>query len=421
MRICLALVLVSWASVARADVTRCSSVDADVSYTATDLQEMDGDTGWFPSGYAAQLRITGIVTGQTRVAMGLSPTGCWPDRMSIAAPGRTQTGLLDSEYGAQLHVYGQIHTSVLGYQIDWSGEIPVPFVPTDLLIAGTTAFDPTLLPGSQQPSISVSDTTSRVRVITTDVLSDIISITGISGGLALYVQGEMSTTYATTSIALGKDVIIASGGSITAETPAGGYGPTLPLSVSAAGTVTYAPGLIFDVAFDVRIFGITVVDYSLASITMPLPSIDRQVTLSGSDVALPLPHLSTTPSGLGFASGATQSLQLHNSGAGPLMIETTSAPAGVTAATTTIAAGADGTVTVTAASPGSIAGDLVLATNDPNHASLAISLSPSSSGQTNDGDGEHAGSAGCATGRGAGALPLLAIAGLVLRRRRRIP
>jgi len=32
--------------------------------------------------------------------------------------------------------------------------------------------------------------------------------------------------------------------------------------------------LIFDVAFDVRIFGITVVDYSLASITMPL-AVDR--------------------------------------------------------------------------------------------------------------------------------------------------
>jgi len=237
MRICLALVLASSASVARAEVTRCSTIDADLAYSATDLQEMDGDTGWFPSGYDAQLRITGVVTGQTKVDMGLSPTGCWPDKMSLAAPGRAQTGLLDSEYGAQLHVYGQIHTSVLGYQIDWSGEIPIPFIPTDLLIAGTTAFDPTLLPGSEQPSVSVSDTTSRVPRDHEPTSCPTSSRSpGITGGLALYVQGQMSTTYATSTISFGKDAITAANAASRRTCPrrlrpdaaAGGRRPLVP-------------------------------------------------------------------------------------------------------------------------------------------------------------------------------------------------
>src|SRR5262245_41712340 len=120
MKLLAAAVLVASSGLAHADVNRCSTADADLSFAATDFQELDGDTGWFPGGEPAQLRITGRVTGQTTVDMGLSPTGCWPDHMSLAAPGRAQTGMLDSEYGAELHVFGQIHTSVLGISIDWS-------------------------------------------------------------------------------------------------------------------------------------------------------------------------------------------------------------------------------------------------------------------------------------------------------------
>lgn len=403
---------------ARADVTRCSSGTANVAYSAMDLQEMDGDTGWFPQGYDAQLRITGRVTGQTNLAMGLSPTACWPDQMSVTAPGVAQSGLLDSEYGAELHLFGQINTTVLGISINWSGEIPIPFLPTDLLLAGTTNFDPAMLPDSKQSSVSVSDTTSQIKVISTDVLSDIIAVTGITGGLSVYVQGQMTTTYSTGEIDIGASAITSDTGSIAVTTPPGGYAATLALPVVASGVVVYAPSLLFNIAFDVRIFGITVVSYQLASIALPLSAIDRPVMLTGDGVTLPLPHLDAAPVGLGFASGAVQTLALHNSGAAPLMLELATGPDGVTAVPTTIAAGADGTVQITASDTGTVASaPLVLATNDPNHASLSLTLDPSTSGQTNS-DDPTTKSGGCAAGGGAGGLPMVAL-GLVFAIRRR--
>ena len=154
----IALGLLAVPHLAHADVTRCSHADADLSYLASDLGDHTGDTGWFPSDTAAQLRITGQLVGQTSVAMGLSPTACWDKGMTLTAPARMQTGNLDAEYGADVHVYGQIHTSVLGHQIDWDGELPVPF--TDFLLADQTGFDGAMLPGSA--GASASDTTSRI-------------------------------------------------------------------------------------------------------------------------------------------------------------------------------------------------------------------------------------------------------------------
>ncbi len=215
-RLALVAATLSSSGIARADVPRCAHGDADLAYMATDLGELSGDTGWFPDGSPAQLRITGLVTGQTTVAMGLDATTCWNDQLTVALPGRPQTGLLDSEYGAALHVYGQIHTSILGEQIDWTGEIPIPFLPTNLLLVGTTTFDPAALPDSAQSSVSVtSPPTSPVVVLSTDLLTAFIDIVGISGGLNISIQGEMTTAYETDSIAAGDGTITSATGGVS--------------------------------------------------------------------------------------------------------------------------------------------------------------------------------------------------------------
>jgi hypothetical protein len=416
MRHFLSIVLtIASARIAHADVPRCASVDSDLSYHATDLAEHSGDTGWFPSGYSAQLRITGRITGETTVAMGLAPQACWTDGMTVQTPGRAQAGLLDAEYGAEVHLFGQIHTSVVGYQIDWSGEIPVPVIPTDLMLATTTAFDPVALPGS--PTVSAHDTTSTIVLLSTNLLADIIDITGISGGLDLDVQGAMTTSYTTSAITLGDAQITTATGAAAIAAPAAGFGGTLALPIAATGTVHYAPALTFSVAFDVKILGIRVVNWQLASVTLPLSTIDRTIALAGADVTIPLPHFATIPATLGFADGATQPLRLRNAGAAPLVIAVTSAPAGVTANGLTIAPGADGVITVTAADATHVSGALVLATNDPNAPSLSVALDAMQSGQTNTGGDANPEAGGCHTGRGNGSL-VLALALVALRRRR---
>ena len=153
---------------------------------------------------------------------------------------------------------------------------------------------------------------------------------------------------------------------------------------------------------------------------MPLPAIDCPISLTGAGTQIGLPHIDTLPAQLGFASGASQQLQLHNDGAAPLMIELASAPDGVTAEAVTIAPGADGAVQITAADLTSNA-SLVLSTNDPNNPTLTIALDANASGQTNSSPTDDAEAGGCnAAGHapGTGVL-LVGIALVVVRRRRR--
>ena len=425
MRLGLTLVaLGSMVTVARAEVTRCSQASVDLSYTADDLPDASGDTGWFPGGSPAQLRITGQLAGLTKVAMGLAPTACWDaGPMALTVTGQPQTGLLDSEYGADLLVYAQIHTSVLGIGINWSGQIPITALPTDFLVAGQTGFDPTVLPDSDQPVISVtSNPTSPIKLISTDVLSSIIDITGLSGGVSITVQGQMTTSYITNDLQVAGGSVTSVTGSVPATRPDTGFGKGLTVSMAADGDVFYEPSLIFDAKLYISIFGIHVVNWTVASVTLPLPSIDRSVTLTGTDVTIPLPHMDPVPTSLGFASGSVQQLQIHNAGSAPLQLEVGNAPDGVTASPVTIAPGSDGTVQVTAADPSMVSGQtLVFETNDPEHAQLAIALDGTHDGQGSDGQGlaEASGCGGCSShgGTGGGLLVIAAI-GLVCVRRR---
>ena len=120
--------------------------------------------------------------------------------MTAHVAGRAQAGMLDFAYGAELHLFAQVHTSVLGHQFDWSGEVPLP---TDYLVGHTTTFDPTLLPGAAVDHASGSDTTSPITLLSTDLIGDYIGIPGISGGLHLDAVGALTTSYRTTQVGLG--------------------------------------------------------------------------------------------------------------------------------------------------------------------------------------------------------------------------
>src|SRR5512146_2103454 len=160
------------ARTAAADVTRCATGDATVHHDDVLFSELSGDSGWIPSGSPAQVRLTGRVAGQTTVAMALRPQACWDGAMRVTMPvGQPDDGLLDFAYGAELHLYAQIHTSILGNAIDWSGEIPLP---TDFLLGTTTSFAPALLPGSSVDHANASDTTSPLKLLGTDLIGTYI-------------------------------------------------------------------------------------------------------------------------------------------------------------------------------------------------------------------------------------------------------
>lgn len=415
--IALALATATSSRLADADVTRCSGTDADLQYQATPLAPISGDTGWLPSSSAAQVRLTGRIAGQTTVAMGLHPIACWDSVMQLAAPGRAGTGLLDFAYGGELHLFGQIHASVLGQHFDWTGEIPVPILPTDLMLANTQTFDPALLPGSEVDHVSGSDTTSPITVLSTNVIGQFIDIPGISGGLHVDVVGQMTTSYSTTKLVAGGDIASA-GAQAALAVPADGFAAALDVPVSADGIVDYAPSLIFNLGFNVKILGISVANWTLASVTMPLPHLDDSITLAGSSAHIALPKASQLAGAqIDFASGSAQTLAIHSIGEAPLMIEATTVPPGITVTPLTVAASTDGALAITADASFTDSADVVLATNDPGQPSITVRVGNDIGGTMTGGDDQGVQHGGCnAIGSAGIAGILLALIGL--RRRR---
>jgi len=251
------------------------------------------------------------------------------------------------------------------------------------------------------------------------VLGALIGISQIAGELSITAQGVMTTMYSTHSIVIGGAAISDASGVVAVVPPADGYAGRLAEPISASGVVTYEPGVVLTAHADVSFFGVGIGSWTIASITLPLPHIDRDVTLNGPALAFALPYLDRAPSQLGFSSGSTQSATLHNAGGAPLVVAVASAPAGVTAPSITIQPGQDGLLIVTAADPTSVGGtSLVLATNDPDHSQVTITLDAATSGE-GSGSGSAGESSGCSAGRSqGGGLAALALA-LVLGRRRR--
>jgi MYXO-CTERM domain-containing protein len=428
LRFALALTLtlpLAVAPTASAAVNRCAHADVDLAFDGTAITQLTGDTGWFPSSFPVQLRLTGRVAGQTLVAMGLQPTACWTDGMRATVPGRAATGGLDVTYGAEVHLFVHIDTTVLGEHIFWEHEIPIPVLPQDLIIAGSTTFDPTLLPGSAQSSVQVFDTTDPVHLLFTDVISDLISIVGISGGLHVDVVGSMTTTYETSRVIAGTAAIASAGDDVAIARPGDGFGASIDLPVRADGVVRYHPRLTFDVGVDLRIFGIRVVQYDLFDIPMDLPSIDQSITLAGDRARIPLPVLGDLGDGarIDFAGGELQQLTVRNRGEAALMIEAATPIAGVTVEPVTIQPGATGALRVTVAAgtitPGTTT-MLALATNDPDHGTLPIALGIDVGGSDGGTDDAAASHAGCSVaGNGASAWLAVGLALIAVRRRRR--
>lgn len=408
----LALLAVAIPATATADVDRCANGDTDLAYTGTDFVEISGDTGWFPQGSVAQLRLGAKVAGHTIVAAGASARACWDTEMRAGFLGRGGTGYLDVAYGAEVTLKARIHTRVLGRDINWEGNIPLPY--SDLLLAGETAFDPAF--GHR---VQVSDVTSSIPLLSTDIIGDLISITGISGGLHLRATPAMTTSFTLTKAKLAGDTVDSVEDAITLDGP---FGAGKDVAMQAEGLVRYAPSLAFGVSFDVKIFGISVVDWTIATVTMPLPATERTVKLTGDDARIPLPVLDGIGDGarMDFASGTVQELRVENPGEGTLSLEPKAAGRALISRLD-IPPGGEGLLQVFVAAPAAFdAGPftVVLATNDPDRGDVALQLGREVGG-TDPGTPPSDGTAGgCAAGGGTpGILVLLGFLALGKRRR----
>ena len=414
-RIALGALLLSSAPAAAAP---CSSSEVDLAWAGTDFAEISGDTGWFPSNFAAQLRLTGRVIGETAVSSGAQAEVCWTESMTCTMDSRRGTGWLDVAYGAEMHLYAKIDTSILGNAIYWEGELPVPYIPSDLLLAGQTGFDPSL---DGKVDTQVSDATAPITLLSTDLIGDLIGIFGISGGLRVTVTPSMVTSYRSTLLHLGDHTVSTAAQLFAVPRPNVGFDRALELPMSIDGVITYRPTLTFNARFDVKILGYRVVDWDLFGIPMTLPALERPMTMASETPAhFALPVLEGLGDGarMDFAGSATQSLEIRNRGEKELTLTPASLPVGISAAALVVPPGGKAMLQVTAADEALAEGSatLRLASSDPDHAELAIELGRDVGG-TDPGMIDEPSEGGCSTGGSASWL--LVGLGLVFVTRRR--
>jgi hypothetical protein len=396
----------------------CSASTNDLAWTGTDFAEIGGDTGWFPSSLPAQLRLTGRVVGETAVAASSRSQVCWTESMTGTIDAERQSGWLDVAYGAEIHLYAKVDTSILGNRIYWEGELPIPYIPRDLMLSGTTTFDPTL---DGAVDARVADGTAPITLLSTDVIGNLIGIVGISGGVRVTVTPSMAASYRTATAHLGPASTTSATQTLSFSRPAAGYDQALELPVSFDGVMRYEPTLTFGARFYISIFGYKVVDYELVQIPMTLPTLDRPITLTAETPArFALPVLDGVGEGarMDFATGPTQVLAIRNRGELALTITPATVPTGVSVQPLTIAPGASGQLAVTV-TDGALATSqtLRIATTDPDHAQLEIELGLDVGG-TDPGMLDEPTEGGCSTGGGASSGASLLVL-LVIRRRRR--
>jgi uncharacterized protein (TIGR03382 family) len=340
--------------------------------------------------------------------------------MEATLAGREGTGWLDVAYGAEVSLRGRIHTSILGRSINWEGNIALPYIPMDLILEGQTAFDPAI----DATEISrVADSTSPITLISSNVLGDLISVAGISGGLRVTVTPSMATTFRTRKATLAGTTLDAP----TDKAPlqgsgTRGFGGGLELPIAADGLIRYEPTLRFAARLDVTIFGYRVVDWELLSIPMGLPALERPVKLTGEAARLALPVLEGVGEGarMDFATGTVQELPVRNLGEAPLAIEAATSPAGAIVSRVDVPPGGTGKLSVYVADDATFANgpvEVTLVTNDPDRGTITVQLGKEVGGTDAGVPPEELEEGGCSTGGGAHLAVGLFLLGLLVRRR----
>lgn len=401
------------------------------------------DTGWVPAGSPIQLRFGIAIGGATEVEMGGSIVTSWPAPLLVMIPGRPGTGRLSINYGLEIVAQLRFDVTVAGVRYRWEGDIPVPYIPEDLRMAGQTIFDPFVLPPSMPRPIEVLDTTDRVQVFRYDALGGLIPIPGVGGGFDLLVQGELHARYHTDRIAVADGSPITEEGGSTVVHPDPGatdFGGAKDVTAHPEGTLAYE-GTIWLLPSLYLTFAGTRREFPLAEIPVPVADLASNVVFDDATVHVPLPDIRVSPMAVDMGSvrlGATaeQYVMVHNDGEALLNVTVGDPAAPFSAGEPSLLVPAASAVRLALRfspdAPGPATAMLPLSTNDPDEPLVVLRLSGVGVGDAADaGPGvldagptgpADEGGCGCRVGRGQrwpGALLLVMVASIAALRRRR--
>lgn len=369
---------------------------ATFHYRNAAFDDVSIDTGWVPSGGPIQLRFELAFGGSTEVDLTSDVITEWPPALAVSLPGTPGTGRLAMNYGLELSVRLRFDVMVAGVRYRWEGAIPVPGLPEDLRALAETAFDPFLLPPSERP-VTVRDTTDRVEVLRYDALGGLISIPGVSGGIALTLQGDLRTSYQTLHIMVSDAVApISMEGAFAVVGPDPGFfdfGASKDLLVHPEGNLGFDADIILAPVLYLSFVG-TRLDYPIVEVPIRIAAEQVAVIFDDHETHVPLPDLRIGVTELSFGEvplgmAGERSFTIANDGEAPLevMLRTGDGPFAGGPAMVTLPPGTDTRLAVSFSpgAPGPANSILFLDTNDPDEALLAIRLDGTGLGEPDAG------------------------------------
>lgn len=367
-----------------ADATRCATIPFTQAYTGGGFSAIDFDTGYVPGGSPLQVRATLHVGGQTSVRLAGTEGVYWQPAIRAGFEGGAG-GYVAVDYGLEVHLY--VRFDLLG--ISWSGEIPIPFLPSDLRLSQTVLLDDLVLPGASPRPVLASDVTSRIRVVTFDLLG-FLSAIGVGGGVALDVEAMLAATYATERIKVERaPVPITTEGGVAALYPSGtssDFGPSIDVVAHAEGTLSQVGTVHLYPTVFVSLLG-QGFDLDIADLPIDLLRTTRNIVFPDVTHRVALPDLGLATARVEFGTVfvdevPTSNLVIRNEGSAPLEVEITHSSSVfglVRTGSFSIGAGAsfDLAPVFTPPGPGSYAESVSIWTNDPDMPLRSVTLAGS--------------------------------------------
>ena len=343
------------------------------------------DTGWVPQGSPLQVHLWADVWANTYVNLAGSLQSAWPAAMTLEAPGKKEGGEFGFHYGADFGAQGKITISVLGKSYSWQGDLP--YLPQfDLQVKADKTFDA----WGYDPGVTISGKTPPQKIAQVSIGSIIGgSIPGIDGGFELDVAVELAATYVTNRVVVTTDHGGAEveGGAFTSEGMQSftkyTNGPNIELHIHPEGTVNYDGIVHLIPAFYVSLLGSNW-NIPVADIPISFPITETEWIFPPQRVHFPLPDLALSVQVLDFGEvqiGQNKSLsyQLWNAGEAAVAAtmsssDETTFPLFQTSAAVDPGLTTQATVTFVPLEPGAFAGEITVASNDPNAPTQTIVL-----------------------------------------------
>lgn len=361
----------------------CETFPFDQTYSSTGFMAIDFDSGWLPGGSPLQIRATLHIGGASTVKLAGTGGVSYPPAVRASFLGE-DGGYVSVDYGIEVHLYFRF--DILG--VGWEGEIPIPYIPSDLRLAQTVPIDDLVLIGATPKPVVAADVSARVRVVSYDLGAFLAGL--VSGGLALDAQGMLAATYDSQRIRVNQALTpITRESGVTTVYPAGGsdYGASLDVVSHAEGTLQHVGTIHLFPSVFLSVLG---QGFSLDLADLPFNLVNTTANVRFPDVIhhLPLPDMRIDTVRVDFGEhvmgeSETKQLFVHNEGDAPLVLE-------IVSASSVFGLSQVGVVTVAphtyldlaptfhALGPGSYAESVQIRSNDPDLAMRSVTLVGSS-------------------------------------------